>query len=316
MKKKKNFIPILIGIAILMVVLTVSAMIKVNLTNKEYVNKLYKTAVFDKHVNKERWYQQYKNTVILTNAKMNKVAKQANKHAFIQQNKPLLKSHVLNSKPKQKELYGYDALILPNFSNDKSQGKARFNKYIYKSRKIIYRAASKKSGLIIDLRNNLGGSSEAMILAISPFEQNNKALLYEQINGINHSIELSAKKSNKGTTLFYKANANNLTVKDDFHSVTVLKDKKLMKTKIAVLINNNTASAAEYVLLALKGNKNVKVFGAPTAGYTSSNTNYKKMTYPAGWLVDANKQKIYRNDPIQPDVNGVNKKNIKKWLNN
>ena len=47
--------------------------------------------------------------------------------------------------------------------------------------------------------------------------------------------------------------------------------KKKLGKKVAVVINNNTASAAESLLLALKNNPNVKVFGMPSVGYTSVN---------------------------------------------
>lgn len=87
-----------------------------------------------------------------------------------------------------------------------------------------------------------------------------------------------------------------------------------MKKKVAVIIINNTASAAESLLLALKNNPNVKVFGTSSAGFTSVNSsrifinknsdNFWWLVYTIGYyeLIKPIKgQYVFNNEPIPPD---------------
>ena len=107
---------------------------------------------------------------------------------------------------------------------------------------------------IIDLRNINGGSINPIIAGIGP-------LLGEgQVGGI-----IDGK--NKVKELFEVHNGN---FYDDWIPVAKFPcTKGVNNSKIAVLIGHNTAGTGEVVGITLKGRKNTRFFGEPTAGHLS-----------------------------------------------
>lgn len=120
---------------------------------------------------------------------------------------------------------------------------------------------SNLNGWIIDLRNNTGGKIGMIPLGISP--------LYK-----NSIIGLSFK--NDGTLLQHRL------LKDTYYygnkSVMSLNTSDTLNNKnkkIAVLVNENTASQGEFAALSLKFQNNTKIFGAKTKGLTSDVQTYQ-----------------------------------------
>ncbi|RRR33616.1 peptidase S41, partial [Schaalia georgiae] len=75
---------------------------------------------------------------------------------------------------------------------------------------------------------------------------------------------------------------------------------------IAILVNGNTASSGEMTTLAFKGLPNVKIFGKPTAGYTTGNMVYSlydgaTIQLTVSRIIDR-KGNRYENTPIEPDI--------------
>lgn len=93
--------------------------------------------------------------------------------------------------------------------------------------------------------------------------------------------------------------------------------KKTLNKKVSIIISEKTGSAAEALVLALKHNKNIKVFGTPSAGYTSWNIS-RELSRPdtdSIWVISytigyfevnyGNSEKdkqIYNNKKIKPDI--------------
>ena len=80
----------------------------------------------------------------------------------------------------------------------------------------------------------------------------------------------------------------------------ILKDKKL-----AILINSKTASAAEAIIIAFKGQKDVKFFGEPSAGYPTATLGYtlqsgKILVVTTGLMATRDKI-VYHENGIEPD---------------
>lgn len=88
-----------------------------------------------------------------------------------------------------------------------------------------------------------------------------------------------------------------------------------MNKKVTVLTSNRTVSAAENFLLALKKNDHVKVFGKPTLGLTTLNTNVllRNLNSKDVWEIVCfvgyleikdctNDTRKMRNLPIEPDI--------------
>lgn len=126
-------------------------------------------------------------------------------------------------------------------------------KYIHKKNMSKY-----QKGIIIDLRNNTGGNLWAMIASISFLFPNNQVLGYF-LNNENNQIEWGIKNNN-----IYE---NNIT---HFKKLETSNNPP----KIAVIIGENTVSSGEALAIALTSNKNIKLFGNKTGGYTSSNEEY------------------------------------------
>lgn len=185
---------------------------------------------------------------------------------------------------------------LPEFSGSSSQGKRYANTLYHKLTSKTYK------GIIIDLRNNLGGDIGPMLAGISPVVPNGK--LFEIVNSANKSTSVT----------FQGSVTNNMGTKIDLGKV-----KKITGIPVAVILNRWTASSGELTALALENNPNVKTFGGNSAGYTSINDTY---TMYNGAQVNITAEKVKKNNgrilfnnKIKPDVQ-TNKPIVRanKWL--
>ena len=144
-------------------------------------------------------------------------------------------------------------------------------------------------GVIIDLRGNQGGDMAPMIAALSPLLPDGDILGNKYSNG----------------------QMNRMTLKEGSFSggsgITVESFKMPENLPIAILTDEWTASSGEAVLLAFRGMKNVRTFGAPTAGYASVNTVYTLYDGAQLWLTVAadvcvRTGEVFCEDPVSPDV--------------
>ena len=141
-------------------------------------------------------------------------------------------------------------------------------------------------GVILDLRDNVGGNMYPMIAAVSP-------LLPD------------------GIILSFKSNTRTMPISLEYIVRNVSLDpgniKKLSSsTRVAILTNEWTASSGEATLLCFRGLEKVKSFGAPTAGYASANI-VKELADGYSLLITtscdmARTGEIFCDDPIEPDV--------------
>lgn len=185
---------------------------------------------------------------------------------------------------------------LPEFSGSSSQGKRYASTLYHKLTSKTYK------GIIIDLRNNLGGDIGPMLAGVSPVVPNGK--LFETVNSANRSTSVT----------FQGSVTNNMGTKIDLGKV-----KKITEIPVAVILNRWTASSGELTALALETNPNVKTFGGNSAGYTSINDMY---TMYNGAQVNITAEKVKKNNgrilfnnKIKPDVQ-TNKPIVQanKWL--
>jgi carboxyl-terminal processing protease len=159
---------------------------------------------------------------------------------------------------------------------------------------------------IIDLRDNSGGNVWPMLSGLTP-------IIGDGL--INYSIAKSKETPNyikQGSISNYKAS-------------TVVYNTKRKFKKIAVLVNQHTASSGEMLAISLLGFENTRVFGYKTRGLTTFNSTFSfkegtMLFLATGFMADKNK-KIYRNG-ITPDMfleNDLSDVDILdkliKWLN-
>ncbi len=140
------------------------------------------------------------------------------------------------------------------------------------------------TGWIVDLRHNTGGNMWPMIAGLN-------ALIKDGVAGYwvspknKKSKWYSSGRSMIGTGKFYKI--------------------KKLSSPIAVLINSFTASSGEMTAISFLGLSNVKTFGQPSAGYTTSNTTFPlsngTILQLATLYVADRRKKIYK-DKIIPDM--------------
>lgn len=172
---------------------------------------------------------------------------------------------------------------LPEFSGSSSQGKRYANTLYHKLTSKTYK------GIIIDLRNNLGGDIGPMLAGVSPVVPNGK--LFEIVNSANKSTSVT----------FQGSVTNNMGTKIDLGKV-----KKITGIPVAVILNRWTASSGELTALALENNPNVKTFGGNSAGYTSINDTYTmyndaQVNITAEKIKKNNGQVLF-NNKIKPEV--------------
>lgn len=176
--------------------------------------------------------------------------------------------------------------------------------YVFNKMKIISESVNSKFW-IIDLRNNSGGSNWVMISSLLPFYNDgilgytktlNDEISWTKRNGSIFNDTTNITEQIIGTRLNFKVNAK----------------------KIYVLINHNTSSAAEAVLISLKSLPNTIILGQKTYGAATMNANIllnngDKLVMTSGYMMDSNKN-IFPNG-IKPDVELCNENEIIEYLN-
>ncbi|WP_054252949.1 S41 family peptidase [Neofamilia massiliensis] len=143
--------------------------------------------------------------------------------------------------------------------------------------------------VIVDLRDNPGGSMYPMLLGLSPLFPDGR--IFSLVD-----------KNNKETLTIDLENGK---IKS-YHGLEVSNKNKLTDTKIAVLIGPNTGSSGEATLLAFKGLENVRTFGTDTAGYLSVNQSFPlweniMLNLTVGFFKDR-QGNIYGEESLSPDL--------------
>ena len=142
------------------------------------------------------------------------------------------------------------------------------------------------TGWVVDLRHNTGGNMHPMISGLQP-------LLGEGIYGY-----------------FIFPRRTVMKVMPQYVWSGKEKKQRVVKApetpqKVAVLIDSLTASSGEMVALSFKGRSNAKLFGQPSAGYTTTNQDFRLsdgslLFLATGYMADKNRNKYLPH--IAPDV--------------
>lgn len=154
--------------------------------------------------------------------------------------------------------------------------------------------ATNPRGIIIDLRLNGGGNSAPMITGISPLFK--KQLLGYGVDRNGKTI--SATKLKDGILVDEK-NQPMVNIKNTCVPAANI--------PIAVLIGPATASSGEILAVFLKQQKNVKTFGAPTAGFCNATEGFLFMEQKGYVLLTVNRiadgsKHIYSDMLVKPDA--------------
>lgn len=145
-------------------------------------------------------------------------------------------------------------------------------------------------GIVLDLRDNLGGTFRLMIRALNFLYDNGTILKFID---------------NKDTVFQQMEIDDSDIVFED--KVFINQRIKNIKVPIAIIINENTASAAELLAASLRysTNDNIKIFGSRSAGLTSITKliHLYKDTYMnvARGYIQTNDGTIFKDTPVIPD---------------
>lgn len=144
----------------------------------------------------------------------------------------------------------------------------------------------KLTGWVVDLRHNTGGNMHPMINGLQP-------LLGEGIYGY---FIFPRRMVKKAIPLWVWSGKGK-----EQPAVKAAKTQP----RVAVLIDSLTGSSGEMVALSFKGRSNAKFFGQPTAGYTTTNQDFKLsdgayLLLATGYMADKNRNTYLPN--IAPDV--------------
>ncbi|MDR6457746.1 hypothetical protein J2786_000839 [Chryseobacterium vietnamense] len=209
-------------------------------------------------------------------------------HSFIsgkERSEKQKKSNTIEAKPDSRLIdqnIGY--ISVPGFG---SLNKEVGNDFALQIHNMIKKLDSENTikGWIVDLRGNTGGN------------------MYPMIGGLGSLI-------GEGTLGYfvYKDQKSPWIYKDRKFGDNKIAEPYSLKSgqaKIAVLIGPNTASSGEATTIAFIGKSNVKLFGKPSAGYTSANSIYplsdgKSFALASSYEMDRNGKVYY--GKIDPDV--------------
>lgn len=144
-------------------------------------------------------------------------------------------------------------------------------------------------GWIVDLRKNTGGNMYPMIAGLGPFLK--KGILGYFVRGKHKNPWYLSGKGNR-------AWSGGAVVPAAY----TLKDPR---SKIAVLVGPRTASSGEFTTISFIGQSHTKLFGQPTAGYTTANSSFRLSdgsTLLLATTYAADRKKHHHIGRIIPDV--------------
>lgn len=201
-----------------------------------------------------------------------------------------------------------DTYIFFTMSNNDIDITTELKKYTETVLNYIEQNRQNIKGIVLDLRDNFGGSH---------------AILFETTNFLFSDGNLLSFYNNKEEQIGgIKIENATLSVKNNYENTYHIKRLSKLNVPVAVLINENTASAAEYLAIAIKDSANIdsKIFGKPSAGYTSILSGYTlndetDLLLSTAYIKSEN-DTLYKDDSIKPDVPSKTPlEDALKWLN-
>ncbi len=162
-------------------------------------------------------------------------------------------------------------------------------------------------GWIIDLRDNFGGNMWPMMASIGSFlDSGTQGYFFDADN-----------KSSEWRFEEGKVYSDTTILAENKHNISLFG-----KNRIAVLINNKTASSGEAMTVLLKGYDNAKIFGIPTFGVSTGCESFtlsdgSRINLATSVFADRNRRKYGAS--IVPDFSCSEKETLStaiNWLNN
>lgn len=185
---------------------------------------------------------------------------------------------------------GYAFIWIPHFDSDLIYDRNNFIQ-VYKVIKIInWLYKSNPKGWIIDLRGNTGGIIEFFMVAICQFIDE------FELHGVDKHGESNSSIISRNDTFIYTNNHEEIFRMEYPYKSNIKIDN------IRILIDENTASAAEFITIILKKFKGAKIYGHDSFGIiTVMNDEYVQnvnVIFPISQI-------IFDGEKIVPDEYGI-----------
>lgn len=184
---------------------------------------------------------------------------------------------------------GIPVVSLPPFSGNQAEG-------VKYASAVLSTIPEDVPGVVIDLRGNTGGNMYPMIAAVHRFLPDD-----------GETLRFRTRKRTQWIPLSYAV------------QVAGVEQRSHISCPVAILADEWTASSGEATLICFRGLENVRVFGAPTAGYASANQPFPlpggdHLVLTTGCDV-ARTGEVFCDDPIEPDVaSDTPLEDAVKWL--
>ncbi|MEG0284668.1 MULTISPECIES: S41 family peptidase [Vagococcus] len=229
---------------------------------------------------------------------LNVLLRASNKHNSVMLSNNLIGMEKINF-PTSSELGEFTIINIPSTYSNNINDLKIYTKVLA----TLIHSASRK--IILNLSNNLGGVREPMIIGSAALIPD--GILFNEIDNKQNRYPLTLKEGKLSGGI-----PGTLMREQSLLTFPPPSKKKL--TKVAIVTNECTASAAEALVLALKNNPNTKVFGMSSAGLTSINTSYELiakddkeswfLNYTIGYYEMVSSEKthaVFNSNPIIPD---------------
>lgn len=150
--------------------------------------------------------------------------------------------------------------------------------------------AGRPSGWVVDLRGNSGGAMEPMLTVVAPLFGEGEVGSFVHPDGTTIGWGIRDGRVHNGERI-------------PFPQVEM---PPAVNGPVAVLIDGDTASSGEAVLLAFTGAAGARSFGEPTAGYATSNEVFElpdgaRLAITTAYMADRT-GRTYGNAPIAPQT--------------
>lgn len=200
--------------------------------------------------------------------------------------------------PEAAESDGIGLLVLPGFFSWDDAARDSFVQHGQSSLQAADRGVS--CGWILDLRDHSGGSPYSIIGAAAPLISDGDVLAFAYPGGRVDRVRI------QGNDVLYSDGTGNGEY-ELVHAGTGTARAAVDKTSrpLAVLQDRSTVSAGESVIIALRGQENVRTFGTRTRGFTTLNHLHQLddgtvLGISSAWAVDRTGRQ-YRSG-LDPDI--------------
>ena len=147
---------------------------------------------------------------------------------------------------------------------------------------LIEALADSRCGVIIDIANNTGGNMWPMMAGIAPLYDEGVLESFQGRNGVRHPVRVQDGR---------------MLIGDVVRVASIPEPLPRMPSHIAVILGPRTMSSGEILAIGFKGQRNVRFFGRPSGGFTTSNHSYPLQN--GGMLALTTAHILDRNGTIQ-----------------